>query len=179
VGSHTAVVSWSRNDARFVDGRYSRAHVWRFDGGIEVPASSSPRVVPVPMSAESAVDPEEAFVAALASCHMLWFLSLAAEAGLVVDRYDDDAEGVLALGADGRRSVTEVVLRPRVAFAGQPPSAETHRELHERAHRECFLANSVKTTVRVAPQTVVASGPRRPRGPGGGAVSRRPRRRDG
>lgn len=141
-----ATVSWERGEARFTDNRYSRAHRWTFDGGASVAASSSPHVVPLPMSVEENVDPEEAFVAALASCHMLFFLSLAAREGLVVDSYSDAAEGVLGK-IDGALQVTRVVLHPRIACAGEPPSRETETALHHRAHEQCFLANSVKTVI--------------------------------
>ncbi len=120
-----------------------------FDGGVQVPASSSPHSVPVPMSVEAAVDPEEAFVASLASCHMLWFLAIAAKAGFVVDRYEDAAVGTLARDTDGHLSMTEIVLRPKVSFEGRTPSEDELHELHEHAHDECFLARSVKTIVRV------------------------------
>jgi len=146
---YAATVSWRREGAVFVDQRYHRAHRWHFDGGIEVPASSSPHVVPLPMSLEEAVDPEEAFVASLASCHLLWFLSLAARAGFVVESYVDEAVGTMARNAEGRLAMTEVVLRPRVGFAGgRRPTAAEHEALHHRAHDECYIANSVKTVVR-------------------------------
>jgi len=149
---YQATIEWQRGDATFTDNRYSRLHRWRFDGGVEVPASSSPQVVAVPMSEAAAVDPEEAFVASLASCHMLWFLSLAVEAGLCVDRYEDVAVGVLARDARGRLAMTEVTLRPRVAFAGAgQPSAQVVDALHHRAHEACFIANSVLTEVRCEP----------------------------
>jgi len=141
-----ATVSWERGEARFSDNRYSRAHRWTFDGGASVAASSSPHVVPLPMSVEENVDPEEAFVAALSSCHMLFFLSLAARQGLVVDSYSDAAEGVLEK-VDGSLQVTRVVLHPRVAYAGEPPSRATETALHHGAHEQCFLANSVKTVI--------------------------------
>ena len=146
-----AHIDWERGDASFVDHRYSRRHRWRFDGGVEVPASSSPHVVPLPYSEASAVDPEEAFVASLASCHMLWFLALAAKRGLTVDRYADDAVGVLARRADGREAMTVVTLRPRVRFAGTPPTADEFAALHHDAHDACFIANSVTTEVTVQP----------------------------
>lgn len=149
---HSATVDWVRGDAPFSDRRYSRGHSWRFDGGLEVQASSSPQVVPVPMSVAAAVDPEEAFVASLSSCHMLWFLDLAARAGLVVDRYRDDAIGIMSQDPSGRLAMTLVELRPTVEFAGTPPSAAALSQLHERAHHECFLANSVKTEIRIAAQ---------------------------
>src|SRR5262245_22696752 len=146
MSAHEATIHWRRKDERFTDGRYSRAHTWRFDGGAVVPASASPQVVRAPYSSAEAVDPEEAFVASLSSCHMLWFLSIAAEAGYVVDEYTDEARGTLAKDASGRQAMTEVVLRPRVTFAGEKrPSAEALDALHHRAHEACFLANSVKT----------------------------------
>jgi organic hydroperoxide reductase OsmC/OhrA len=146
-----ALIHWARGSALFTDNRYSRGHTWRFDGGVEVPASSSPSVVRVPLSVEAAVDPEEAFVAALSSCHMLWFLSLAATGGWCVDDYADDAVGVMGRNAAGKSAMLHVTLRPRVKFAGEPrPAAADIERLHHRAHEECFIANSVTTEVRVA-----------------------------
>lgn len=145
---YEATVLWQRPaDAAFTDGRYSRAHAWRFDGGAEVPASSSPQVVPLPFSSAAAVDPEEAYVASLASCHMLFFLSIAARKRFVVDRYSDTAEGVMEKGADGKIAVTRVVLNPRVTYAGPGPDRATEEEIHHAAHAQCFLANSVKTEI--------------------------------
>jgi organic hydroperoxide reductase OsmC/OhrA len=147
---HTANISWSRGDARFTDNRYSRRHVWRFDGGAEVPASSSPHAVPVPWSDPLGVDPEEAFVAAIASCHMLWFLSIAAKRGHRIDAYDDEAEGYLEKDADGRMAVTRVVLRPKIAFGGEhPPSSADVAAMHDEAHARCFIANSVRTAITI------------------------------
>lgn len=140
-----ATISWRRNGAVFTDNRYSRAHEWRFDGGTVVRASSSLHVVRVPLSDASAVDPEEAFVASLSSCHMLWFLSLAAQAGFTVDAYDDEAVGVLGKDSDGKAAMTLVTLNPVVTFAGVRPSQEVFDHLHERAHDECFIARSVRT----------------------------------
>jgi organic hydroperoxide reductase OsmC/OhrA len=148
----TASLSWQRGEQPFVDRRYSRAHVARFDGGASVPMSSSPEVVRGPASDPRAVDPEEAFVASLSSCHLLWFLDLAAREGLVVDRYDDEPEGTLAAGADGRLRMTVVVLRPMVTFAGRTPSSDELRRLHDAAHHECYLANSVSCEMRVDPR---------------------------
>jgi organic hydroperoxide reductase OsmC/OhrA len=149
---YVATVEWRRGDAAFVDNRYPRGHVWRFDGGAEVRASSSPHTVPVPLSDAAGVDPEEAFVASLSSCHMLWFLSLAAKDGLVVDRYLDEATGVLERNAEGRLAMTRVTLRPAVRFGGaRSPDAAALRALHERAHHACFIATSVKTEVVVEP----------------------------
>jgi organic hydroperoxide reductase OsmC/OhrA len=150
---HGSRLEWSRNDQTFTDRRYSRVHRIAFDGGVEFSASSSPQVVPVPYSDPTAVDPEALFVAALSSCHLLWFLDLACRAGWCVDRYVDDADGELARDADGRLAMTRVTLRPRVRFAGvrQPDGAELAR-LHEAAHAECFIARSVRTDVRCEPQ---------------------------
>ena len=149
---YSAVIAWQRDGQLFTDHRYRRQHEWRFDGGAVVSGSSSPQVVPLPMSNASAVDPEEAFVASLSSCHLLWFLDIACRAGWVVDDYHDEASGVLARNAGGRAAMTVVTLRPQVRFAGdhQPDAAEIHR-LHEQAHADCFIANSVKTDVRCEP----------------------------
>ena len=148
---YQATVAWARDGAAFADGRYSRAHVWRFDG-IEVPASASPGHVPLPLSRADAVDPEEAFVAALSSCHMLFFLYFAAQAGLVVESYEDRAVGVMERDARGRLSITRVTLAPLLRFGGarQPIAAEI-ADLHHRAHEACYLANSVRTEIIVAP----------------------------
>lgn len=153
MSTHSAETLWSRNGQPFTGGRYSRRHTLRFDGGTEVPGSASPHVVPPPWSASDAVDPEEAFVAALSSCHMLWFLSLAAKAGFVVDEYHDRADGTMGPGADGRLMMRDVTLRPFTRFAGtrQPDAAEL-AALHHRAHEECFIANSVKTAVHCEPR---------------------------
>ena len=148
---HTATVTWTRGDARFTDNRYSRGHRWRFDGGVDVAASASPHSVPLPCSIAEAVDPEEAFVAAISSCHMLWFLSIAAKRGLTVDTYADEAEGFLEKDGDGRMSMTRVVLRPRIVFGGdRAPSAEDIAAMHDEAHHACYIANSVKTLVTVS-----------------------------
>jgi len=149
MASYTATVAWQRDGQTFTDNRYSRAHAWRFDGGVEVPASSSPHVVPLPYSSEAAVDPEEAFVASLSSCHMLWFLSLAVEQGWTVDSYQDEAVGKMTRNAEKKLAMTEVVLRPLVVFGGErQPSREQVDALHHAAHEACFIANSVKTEVR-------------------------------
>ncbi len=149
MGEYHAIVRWDRGGAVFTDNRYSRGHVWQFDGGVEVPASASPHVVPLPLSQANAVDPEEAFVAALSSCHMLWFLHLAAKRGFVVDSYVDEAVGVMARSPEGKLAMTQVTLRPVVKFAGERlPSREEIDALHYQAHAECFIASSVKTEVR-------------------------------
>jgi organic hydroperoxide reductase OsmC/OhrA len=152
MSAHHATIHWQRDAAAFVDNRYRRAHVWRFDGGTEVAASSSPQIVPLPMSDAAAVDPEEAFVASLSSCHMLWFLSLAAARGLCVDRYDDAAVGVLGKNAEGKMAMTEVTLRPRVVFGdAAAPTREVLDQLHHQAHESCFLAASVRSRVICEP----------------------------
>jgi len=151
---YSACIEWQRADGEaFVDNRYSRRHSLRFDGGAQLAGSSSPGVVPLPFSDPAAVDPEEMFVASLSSCHMLWFLSLAAGAGFCVDHYRDDASGVMQRNADKRMVMSVVTLRPQVRFgAGKTPSAAELQALHHRAHDECFIANSVKTEVRCEPQ---------------------------
>lgn len=152
MSDYTAEVRWLRDGQVFTDNRYSRGHEWSFDGGVKVPASSSPSVVPLPMSKAAAVDPEEAFVASLASCHMLWFLSLAAKARLVVDQYTDCAVGTMGPNAEGRNAMLRVVLRPRVTFSGTTPAArEQIAALHHDAHERCFIANSVKSEVICEP----------------------------
>jgi organic hydroperoxide reductase OsmC/OhrA len=148
---YTAVISWERNNAPFTDNRYSRAHQWTFDGGIEIAASASPQAVPPPSSLAEAVDPEEAFVAALSSCHMLWFLSIAASRGFVVESYRDEAIGIMQKNAAGKLAITEVTLRPRIVFSpDKRPSPAQHESMHHEAHEECFIANSVRTDVRCA-----------------------------
>jgi organic hydroperoxide reductase OsmC/OhrA len=149
---YTAEVQWQRAEQAFTDNRYSRAHRWRFDGGAEVRASSSPLSVPEPMSDPAGVDPEEAFVASISSCHMLWFLGLAAKAKFRVDSYTDRAEGVMEKNAESRVAVTRVTLHPRVAFSGErKPSREELDGLHHKAHENCFIANSVKTEITCEP----------------------------
>jgi len=152
MASHTVEVTWVRGNQDFLSNGYSRRHVLRFDGGVVVPGSSSPQVVPVPMSDPAAVDPEEAFVASIASCHMLWFLALAAKKKFCVDRYADAAVGVMGRNAAGKEFISLVTLRPGVAFSGDrvPSLAELHA-LHHRAHEECFIANSVRTEIRCEP----------------------------
>lgn len=148
---YTAEVLWLRGDQPFVNNQYSRKHELRFDGGITVPGSSSPHVVPLPYSALDAIDPEEAFVASLSSCHMLWFLSLAAQQGLVVDEYQDKAEGCMAKNAGGKWFMSQVILRPAVRFIGKAPTNEELEALHHQAHEACFIANSVITDVQCKP----------------------------
>lgn len=149
MSKYNATISWERNGQKFTDNRYKRSHEWHFDGGEVVPASSSPDVVPTPLSDPSAVDPEEAFIASLSSCHMLWFLSTAARRGFIVDHYRDEAEGVMEKDASGRLAITEVTLHPHVTYAGAAsPSTEEDAAIHHEAHEKCFLANSVRTTIK-------------------------------
>lgn len=154
--TYEATVSWNRGGQKFIDNRYSRAHVWDFDGGARIDASSSPQSVPEPMSMAANVDPEEALVAAVSSCHMLFFLSYAARQSFVVDEYVDRALGVMEENAKGKIAITRITLRPAIRFAGerQPTSAELD-ELHHRSHADCYIANSIKAEV-----TVEASVPR-------------------
>lgn len=148
---HRATVTWRRGDGEaFTDGRFSRAHDWAFDGGISVPASAAPSVIRAPLSRADAVDPEEALVASVAACHMLTFLYLAAREGFCVDDWRDEAVGELTANAGGRLWMSHITLRPVIAFSGarQPTAADITR-LHERAHEECYIANSIRSEVVV------------------------------
>jgi len=150
MSTYTAIVRWKRgSDDAFTKGQYSRAHEWAFDGGTVVPASASPHVVPAPWSDEAGVDPEEAFIASLSSCHMLFFLDFARRGGFVVDGYVDEAEGELGKLGDGRMAMTRVSLRPKVTWGGEAPDAGAIANFHHRAHEACFIANSVTTEVVV------------------------------
>jgi organic hydroperoxide reductase OsmC/OhrA len=152
MSEYRAVVEWRREGAVFTDNRYSRGHRWKFDGGVEVPASASPHVVPLPMSVAAAVDPEEAFVASLSSCHMLWFLSIAARRKFVVESYRDEAVGVMAKNESGKLAMTVVTLHPEVRFAGDNrPGRGEIEAMHHEAHEQCFIASSVRTDVRCEP----------------------------
>ena len=149
MSEYTATIRWmNKDDNAFTKNTYSREHVWEFDGGVTVAASSSPLVVPLPMSVEHAVDPEEAFVASISSCHMLWFLSIAAKKGYVVENYIDQARGVMSKNASGKLSITSVVLSPATLFsAGKQPTPNQLTELHHLAHENCFIANSVTSNI--------------------------------
>lgn len=151
MSTYHATVRWRRGSDAFAGYKYSRGHEWAFDEGIVVPASASPHVVRAPWSVTAAVDPEEAFSAALASCHMLFFLAYAAKAGYIVDSYEDQVEGTLAKNLEGKEVMTRVVLRPRVTFQGRAPGEAEFRELHHRAHEDCYIANSVRSEVVVEP----------------------------
>ena len=149
---YKAEILWERGTQDFLSNRYSRRHALRFDGGAELAGSSSPHVVPLPMSDASAVDPEEMFVASLSSCHMLWFLSIAAKNKFCVDRYVDAATGEMAKNESGKFVMAVVTLKPDVTFSGgRMPTREQLDAMHHEAHEECFIANSVKFEVRCVP----------------------------
>jgi len=152
MSEYQATVEWARSTAGFDYKSYNRTHTLSFEGGIRVPGSAAPGNIPPTAAGAPGVDPEQAFVASLASCHLLWFLHIAAQAKLVVDRYRDQASGVLEKNAEGRMAMTRVTLRPVVSYAGRAPTPEEHAQLHERAHDKCFIANSVKTEVTVEPR---------------------------
>ncbi len=149
MSEYSAIVRWNRsNNEVFSDNKYNRGHVWEFDGGVTVPASSSPHVVPLPYSVEENVDPEEAFIAALSSCHMLVFLSIAAKKKYIIESYVDNAVGEMEEDENGKTSVTKVTLRPFVVFSGdRSPSVKQLEKMHHMSHENCFIANSVKTEV--------------------------------
>ncbi|MCG8413284.1 MAG: OsmC family protein [Pseudomonadales bacterium] len=153
MSNYSATVQWQRDGADFLNKEYSRAHCWRFNGGSLINASASSHIVPEPFSKPEFVDPEEAFVAALSSCHMLFFLDLAAQDGFVVDAYDDEALGVMSKNADGKIAMTRVELNPKVKFHNSAaPTQEQIESLHHRSHELCFIANSVKSDVIVTPR---------------------------
>ena len=148
---YTANIKW-KNDSgdTFTKNRYTRGHTWSFDGGVEVPASSSPYSVRVPFSVEEAVDPEEALVAAAASCHMLTFLWVAAKKGFVIDSYEDNAAGEMTEGTDGKQWVSTITLDPKIEWSGETkPTAEEIAAMHHEAHEGCYIANSIKSEVVV------------------------------
>jgi organic hydroperoxide reductase OsmC/OhrA len=149
MSEYLAKISWVRADGEsYIDNQYSRGHEWTFDGGVTIQASSSPHVVPLPYSIESNVDPEEAFVASLSSCHMLFFLSIAAKRRYIVDSYVDNALGTMEKDIDGKVAMTQVILRPHVKFSGARSPTEAQLEkMHHQSHEQCFIANSVKTKI--------------------------------
>jgi organic hydroperoxide reductase OsmC/OhrA len=153
MSEHIARISWTHTRGDFLKGKYSRDHTWTFDGGLVVPASPAPSSVPVPWSNPAHVDPEEAFVASIASCHMLTFLYVAYRSGIEISAYEDSAAGVMTKGENGVPWVSSVRLRPRVTYAGARPSPEEEERLHHEAHEQCFIANSVKTAITVDPAT--------------------------
>ena len=161
MSEYRATIEWEHDGEDFLKGRYSRAHRWSFDGGITLPASAAPSSVPAPWSVPEAVDPEEAYVASISSCHMLTFLFLAYCHGFQVDRYRDEAVGVMTPNERGQLWVSEVALHPRIVYGGEKrPSAEEEANLHHLAHEECYIANSIRTRVEVrAPAPAAAAVP--------------------
>lgn len=150
MSEHSAIVEWANPSPEYLKGRYSREHTWVFDGGATVMASSSPSVVPVPMSNPAGVDPEEAFIASLSSCHMLTFLDLARRKGFTIERYRDEAVGHMTKNAEGAMWISEVILNPEISYSGDKrPTAQEAEDLHHAAHKLCFISNSVKTDVKV------------------------------
>ena len=150
MANHIATIRWFASPGEnFSKGQYSRAHSWSFDGLANVAASASPHIVPMPWANPDAVDPEEAFVASVASCHMLFFLDFARQAGLVVTGYEDEAEGEMHKGSDGKTRITRIALRPRIVFAGEEPDQAQIDQLHHKSHEACFIANSITTEVMV------------------------------
>lgn len=147
MSEHVVDVSWSRGGREFTYQTYSRDHEWRFDGGVTVPGSAAPAYLG---SDTGAVDPEEAFVASLSSCHMLTFLAIAAKKRLVVDSYVDHAVGEMAKNEAGRLAITKVTLHPVITFAGETPDEAALERMHHLSHEQCFIANSVTTEVVVA-----------------------------
>lgn len=144
MSQHNAAITWKRNGADFGN-EYDRSHEWRFDGGVTVPASSAPGFLGDP----SRVDPEEAFVASISSCHMLWFLALAAKAGFVIDEYVDHAVGTMGRDDTGVTWITDVALRPAISWSGPAPDVAAIGDLHHRAHQRCFIANSVRSAITI------------------------------
>jgi organic hydroperoxide reductase OsmC/OhrA len=150
MSEHKATISWKRSGPDFLKGKYSRAHTWSFDGGAIVPASPAPTSVPAPWSDPASVDPEEAFVASISSCHMLTFIFLASRKGFQVDSYFDEAVGVMTKNERGIPWVSSVTLHPKIAYSGEKlPTPADEEDLHHHAHEQCFIANSVKTEVVV------------------------------
>jgi organic hydroperoxide reductase OsmC/OhrA len=151
MSEHIATICWENRQEQFVDNHYSREHTWNFDGGVKIPASASPQLVPVPYSNPTCVDPEEAFVAALSSCHMLFFLSIAAKKHFVVESYRDRAIGVMSKNELGKLAISSIHLFPKAIFIGDDlPTLAQIEEMHDLAHHECFLANSVKADMTIS-----------------------------
>jgi organic hydroperoxide reductase OsmC/OhrA len=149
MSNYTATIIWNRGSQKFLDNKYSRAHQWQFSGDTMVAASASHHIVPLPYSVEENVDPEEAFIASLSSCHMLFFLSIAAKKKWVIDSYKDQATGFLETNAEGKLAMTRVILDPIIRYSGHKPSKEQETQVHHLAHQECFIANSVKTLIEI------------------------------
>jgi organic hydroperoxide reductase OsmC/OhrA len=156
MSTYHATIRWARGTDEFLRQKYSRGHTWHFDEGVTVPASASPHVLRAPLSVAAAVDPEEALVAALSSCHMLFALSYLSKGGFIAENYEDAAEGVMERRADGKVALTKVTLRPTITFKDAAPSAEEFARVHHEAHEECYIANSVNFEVVVEPQLAVS-----------------------
>ena len=153
MATHNATIRWFASPGEdFAKGQYSRGHSWNFDGLTNVAASASPHIVPAPWSNAAAVDPEEAFVASAASCHMLFFLDFARRAGAIVTSYEDDAEGEMEKGSDGKMRITRITLRPKIMFGGDAPTQAMLDELHHKAHEACFIANSITSEILIEPR---------------------------
>ncbi|OYW74166.1 MAG: peroxiredoxin [Verrucomicrobia bacterium 12-59-8] len=153
MSKHTATVRWKNNDPDFLSRRYSREHTLLFDGGATMPGSPSPQIVPAPWSNPAGIDPEEMFIASVSSCHMLWFLHVACDAGLLPESYDDAAEGIMTKNERGALWISQITLQPRIVWGGDKKPKDTEVEhLHHLAHEQCFIANSIKTKVIVQPR---------------------------
>src|SRR5512139_1681435 len=153
MSTHHATIRWFASPGEdFGKGQYSRAHSWNFDGGANVAASAAPHIVPAPWADPAAVDPEEALVAATSSCHMLFFLDFARRAGVIVTGYDDEAEGEMQRGEDGKTRITRITLRPKIVYGGNEPEQAVLDELHHKAHEACFIANSITSEVVIEPR---------------------------
>ena len=154
MSTYHATIRWTRGDDEFLRQKYSRGHTWHFDEGITVPASASPLVLRAPLSVAAAVDPEEALVAAISSCHMLFALSQVSKAGFIAGAYEDAAEGLMEKRNDGKTAITHVTLHPVITFKGAVPTAEDYAKMHHVAHEECYIANSVNFPVDVKPSLI-------------------------
>jgi organic hydroperoxide reductase OsmC/OhrA len=146
-----AKILWHRSpEEKFLDGNYRRVHNWILDGGMRIEASSSPEIIPMPMSDPSLIDPEEAFIASIASCHMLFFLSIAAKKKFIIENYEDNPEAIMGNNNEGKMAILSLILQPKVTFAGTNIPAEDNIKLiHELAHSNCFLANSIRTKISI------------------------------
>ncbi|MDZ7757875.1 OsmC family protein [Rhodohalobacter sp.] len=150
---YTVTIEWKRDGAKFLDHKYQRSHTWTFENGLTLKAAASSHIVGDSFTDPSAIDPEEAFTASVASCHMLWFLSIAAGRGFVVNKYSDHSEGVLEKNGEGKLAITRIYIKPVVSFeADNAPGREDFLKLHQEAHRKCFIANSIKSEIEISPK---------------------------
>ena len=150
MSEHKAAICWKRTQPDFIKGKYSREHTWTFDGGVTVPASPSPSVVPAPYSNPAHVDPEESFVAAVSSCHMLTFLYVASKQGFQLDSYEDEAVGVMTKNEQGVSWISLITLHPKIVYSGPKlPTPADEEHVHHLAHTQCFISNSIKTEVKI------------------------------